>query len=146
MTQGTVKYGVTKRTNNIFHWIISPDLSNKKGSFTTFGSVNWACATGLGTKTTMVCRLLQKFCKFSAIKRESLNQQIFNRCVHYVQGQSPEPRIREYFYYIDHQGQVTFLWKSCVYKQGFVCMLCSVICSAELFMKFDEWGKNRKNE
>ncbi|XP_069572957.1 UPF0598 protein C8orf82 homolog isoform X2 [Brachyistius frenatus] len=23
----------------------------------------------------------------------------------YVQGQSPEPRIREYFYYIDHQGQ-----------------------------------------
>lgn len=24
----------------------------------------------------------------------------------YTQGQSPEPRIREYFYYIDHQGQV----------------------------------------
>ncbi|KAK5869491.1 hypothetical protein PBY51_024200 [Eleginops maclovinus] len=24
----------------------------------------------------------------------------------YVQGQSPEPRIREYFYYIDHQGQL----------------------------------------
>lgn len=23
-----------------------------------------------------------------------------------TQGQSPEPRIREYFYYIDHQGQV----------------------------------------
>lgn len=24
----------------------------------------------------------------------------------YTQGQSPEPRIREYFYYIDHQGQL----------------------------------------
>ncbi|XP_072295594.1 UPF0598 protein C8orf82 homolog [Eucyclogobius newberryi] len=24
----------------------------------------------------------------------------------YVQGQSPEPRIREYFYYMDHQGQL----------------------------------------
>ncbi|XP_075944626.1 UPF0598 protein C8orf82 homolog isoform X4 [Anarhichas minor] len=24
----------------------------------------------------------------------------------YIQGQSPEPRIREYFYYIDHQGQL----------------------------------------
>lgn len=24
----------------------------------------------------------------------------------YTQGQSPEARIREYFYYIDHQGQV----------------------------------------
>lgn len=28
------------------------------------------------------------------------------RALHYVQGQSPEPKIREYFYYIDHQGQV----------------------------------------
>ncbi|CAL8255268.1 unnamed protein product [Merluccius merluccius] len=26
--------------------------------------------------------------------------------VTYVQGQSPEPRIREYFYYVDHQGQL----------------------------------------
>ncbi|KAK2835009.1 hypothetical protein Q5P01_015493 [Channa striata] len=24
----------------------------------------------------------------------------------YIQGQSPEPRIREYFYYVDHQGQL----------------------------------------
>lgn len=24
----------------------------------------------------------------------------------YVQGQSPEPKIREYFYYIDHEGMV----------------------------------------
>ena len=26
--------------------------------------------------------------------------------VSYVQGQSPSPKVREYFYYIDHQGQV----------------------------------------
>ncbi|XP_046606587.1 UPF0598 protein CG30010 [Neodiprion virginianus] len=26
--------------------------------------------------------------------------------VSYIQGQSPEPRIREYFYYIDHQGML----------------------------------------
>lgn len=26
----------------------------------------------------------------------------------YTQGQSPEPRIREYFYYLDHQGQVSY--------------------------------------
>ncbi|KAG5263201.1 hypothetical protein AALO_G00283700 [Alosa alosa] len=24
----------------------------------------------------------------------------------YIQGQSPEPRVREYFYYLDHQGQL----------------------------------------
>ncbi|XP_046379667.1 UPF0598 protein CG30010-like [Haliotis rufescens] len=28
------------------------------------------------------------------------------RFIHYVQGQSPEPKIREYFYFIDHQGQL----------------------------------------
>lgn len=28
------------------------------------------------------------------------------RCVTYVQGQAPEPKIREYFYYIDHQGML----------------------------------------
>lgn len=25
----------------------------------------------------------------------------------YVQGQEPEPKIREYFYYIDHEGMVS---------------------------------------
>ena len=24
----------------------------------------------------------------------------------YIQGQSPEPKVREYFYFIDHQGMV----------------------------------------
>lgn len=28
------------------------------------------------------------------------------RCISYVQGQAPEPKIREYFYYIDHQGML----------------------------------------
>ncbi|XP_072936779.1 UPF0598 protein CG30010 [Epargyreus clarus] len=28
------------------------------------------------------------------------------RLIHYVQGQEPEPKIREYFYYIDHQGML----------------------------------------
>lgn len=32
---------------------------------------------------------------------------LFKRtCATYVQGQSPQPRVREYFYYIDHQGMV----------------------------------------
>ncbi|TRY97591.1 hypothetical protein DNTS_033218 [Danionella cerebrum] len=31
---------------------------------------------------------------------------LFCRNVSYTQGQSPEPKIREYFYYIDHQGQL----------------------------------------
>ena len=35
------------------------------------------------------------------------------RNVHYVQGQSPKPNIREYFYYIDHHGQVNFLRDVC---------------------------------
>jgi len=30
----------------------------------------------------------------------------FSTIPNYVQGQSPEEKIREYFYYIDHQGMV----------------------------------------
>ena len=30
------------------------------------------------------------------------------RYLHYIQGQSPEPNVREYFYFIDHQGMVNF--------------------------------------
>lgn len=29
-----------------------------------------------------------------------------SRPVSYVQGQEPEPKVREYFYFIDHQGMV----------------------------------------
>ncbi|KAJ8979030.1 hypothetical protein NQ317_003133 [Molorchus minor] len=28
------------------------------------------------------------------------------RSVFYIQGQEPEPKIREYFYYVDHQGML----------------------------------------
>ncbi|KAK1125743.1 hypothetical protein K0M31_005291 [Melipona bicolor] len=42
-----------------------------------------------------------------AIEINSLCSRIPKRyCVKYVQGQSPEPRVREYFYYIDHQGML----------------------------------------
>ena len=37
----------------------------------------------------------------------------FCKTLAYVQGQEPEPRIREYFYYIDHEGMVLNLI-SCV--------------------------------
>jgi len=29
-----------------------------------------------------------------------------NRWIHYVQGQEPQPKIREYFYFIDHEGRL----------------------------------------
>lgn len=53
---------------------------------------------------------------------KSLNVPILNKCKRYlqsqssrfsdvgqkayIQGQSPEPKVREYFYYIDHEGMV----------------------------------------
>lgn len=48
----------------------------------------------------MQCIQMNKF-------RRILLARLFNqRHVSYIQGQSPEPKIREYFYYIDHQGMV----------------------------------------
>lgn len=45
---------------------------------------------------------------------------VLHRCLtgrfgHYVQGQSPKPGFREYFYFIDHQGMVVF---SKIYTQN----------------------------
>lgn len=37
-------------------------------------------------------------------------------CLSYVQGQSPEPKIREYFYFIDHEGMVSFLEIKTIHK------------------------------
>ncbi|CAH1780536.1 unnamed protein product [Owenia fusiformis] len=48
--------------------------------------------------------MLQK-CSF-LISRRIISSPLLSRCVHYIQGQSPSPKIREYFYYIDHQGQL----------------------------------------
>lgn len=39
-------------------------------------------------------------------KLSEKNMLFCRRFVKYVQGQSPEPNTREYFYYIDHQGMV----------------------------------------
>lgn len=38
------------------------------------------------------------------------NSKVLQRLVSYLQGQSPFPNSREYFYYIDHQGQVLSLF------------------------------------
>lgn len=51
----------------------------------------------------------------SIIKQSFLPLKYELRAVHYVQGQEPEPKIREYFYFIDHQGMVSttkfdYLW------------------------------------
>lgn len=47
------------------------------------------------------------FRKLTSIKfiESSLNRNVKLFSL-YVQGQSPEPKIREYFYYIDHEGMV----------------------------------------
>ncbi len=39
-------------------------------------------------------------------QRYRITRSLLRRCVSYVQGQSPTAKTREYFYYIDHQGQV----------------------------------------
>ncbi|XP_045595447.1 UPF0598 protein CG30010-like [Procambarus clarkii] len=52
----------------------------------------------------------------------------------YVQGQSPEPRVREYFYYVDHQGML-FLddariknFTSCFKEKKFLQFFFSRLC------------------
>lgn len=43
------------------------------------------------------------------------------RIAQYIQGQEPEPNIREYFYYIDHEGMVkekgSFCFSSIAFKK-----------------------------
>lgn len=41
--------------------------------------------------------------KFVRLRCDDINMRGLSQ---YVQGQSPEPKIREYFYYVDHQGMV----------------------------------------
>jgi len=45
-------------------------------------------------------------CYRSCFKDSYTNLRFSRRFLYYVQGQSPETRVREYFYYVDHQGQV----------------------------------------
>uniref|UniRef100_A0A8C6V3C8 Chromosome 8 open reading frame 82 n=1 Tax=Neogobius melanostomus TaxID=47308 RepID=A0A8C6V3C8_9GOBI len=42
----------------------------------------------------------------AAVRRLCTGHTACRNTAAYTQGQSPEPRIREYFYYIDHQGQL----------------------------------------
>uniref|UniRef100_A0A3P8UTS0 Chromosome 8 open reading frame 82 n=1 Tax=Cynoglossus semilaevis TaxID=244447 RepID=A0A3P8UTS0_CYNSE len=42
----------------------------------------------------------------AAVRRQTAGYTCSRNIAAYIQGQSPEPRIREYFYYIDHQGQL----------------------------------------
>lgn len=39
--------------------------------------------------------------------KQKITHITLKRYLNYVQGQSPEPKIREYFYFIDHQGMVS---------------------------------------
>ena len=59
--------------------------------------------------TSVVNKTSKIISKMLILKRiSSVMRPIKLRCLHYIQGQSPEPKIREYFYFIDHQGQVKF--------------------------------------
>lgn len=49
--------------------------------------------------------------KQQKLLRDYQNILILKRPVSYVQGQEPEPKVREYFYFIDHQGMVGILEK-----------------------------------
>lgn len=46
---------------------------------------------------------------FMASQKYHLHKTLRRTYVTYIQGQSPQPRVREYFYYIDHQGMVFFI-------------------------------------
>lgn len=43
---------------------------------------------------------------FKASQKCHLHKTLRRNYVTYIQGQSPQPRVREYFYYIDHQGML----------------------------------------
>jgi len=51
---------------------------------------------------------------FMASRIFSLSKHVGRNYVTYTQGQSPQPRMREYFYYIDHQGMVLSILLFCV--------------------------------
>ncbi|XP_028043342.1 UPF0598 protein CG30010 [Bombyx mandarina] len=51
----------------------------------------------------MMQRNMIKIAKITDIIPQICSQK---KSLHYVQGQEPEPKIREYFYYIDHQGML----------------------------------------
>lgn len=50
-----------------------------------------------------------KICNFASLIKFSIGSLSTHhvRTINYVQGQSQEPRTREYFYFIDHEGLVS---------------------------------------
>nr|XP_034176096.1 UPF0598 protein CG30010 isoform X2 [Osmia lignaria] len=80
------------------------------------------------------------------------SSKIFNRhYVEYVQGQSPEPKVREYFYYIDHQGML-FLddarmknFTSCFKERNFVRCDDLPIVFTKVIQWEDEKTKDNKD-
>lgn len=66
------------------------------------------------------------------------------RQVHYEQGQSPKKGIREYFYYIDHQGMVREREKKKIinrlvvslYQLAIVCFIFPNFCRITIFTSF----------
>lgn len=56
--------------------------------------------------------------------------------IQYVQGQSPEPKVREYFYYIDHEGMVSVQSASANLHCEFGCTIlrCVFACHSQLFL------------
>merc|ERR1712227_120268 len=57
-------------------------------------------------------KMLNKYCNRGLLKQSSCllrtkcEGYTHSKLLHYVQGQSPSKRVREYFYYIDHHGQL----------------------------------------
>ena len=40
--------------------------------------------------------------------------------IQYIQGQSPDPGVREYFYFINHQGMVSITISKCVVRPNVI--------------------------
>lgn len=54
-------------------------------------------------------RMLALFRRTCNVGSTRIHVILSRHVVSYVQGQSPSPKVREYFYYIDHQGQVLYI-------------------------------------
>ncbi len=78
--------------------LFPPDLQN----------INITACTALDRFPPSCLFITLSFCCKEAAMRfaNRLFGSEWRRLLSYTQGQSPETRIREYFYYIDHQGQV----------------------------------------
>ncbi|XP_041457316.1 UPF0598 protein C8orf82-like [Lytechinus variegatus] len=84
------KFGPLNKIRNCIFFLENP------GNFTPKLDVK---VSRLGVQSSRNCS--------TTTPADSAKGTVLNRSpAHYVQGQSPEPKIREYFYFIDHQGQL----------------------------------------